>query len=345
MRIVLACLLASLGMADASGAQSLARLTAGASSGAATLEELGAIVAAAGDSRGHLYVLDARGQVAALDRTLRIFGWFRARPGPNAFRDPARLQELGDGRLAVLDRGRRRITRMRLDEQTRQLVQLDTIALTGFSTEDMCALPGDRFLIYGVGEGMRLHVVDQRGRPVRAFAPADSSLSFAVQDQLATGIMGCDLARDVVVLTSAFGPRVEAFTISTGMPRWADSLQPFRPPVVNIRPSGGMSIRSGPAGKSLIQAVFGVGTCMIFQTTYVSRTDGVTEDTVVTYVKSPRGEHAVTATVLPRLLSVAGNTVLSFPTASDTLYRVQALSIDGCMETTPVQRSRSGGAP
>lgn len=298
----------------------------------ATLESLrdpGAIVDAAEDVRGSIFMLDARSRVTVLDQHLRLLGTFGNQPGgPMAFRDPISIGVFRDGRVAVLDQARQAITVLRPELGGRQLVPTDTLKLSFFGRA-MCVLRDNTFLIYGASHGMRVHVLSRSGRLLRSFAPADPTLDPKVQAQFTMGRVGCDQERDEIVLTSGFLPVVEAYRISTGQRIWADTLRPYRPAEISIRGSG-MSIVTWRAGHSVPVTALVLDNCRLLQARYLARRDRATVDTVVSYVfRDTSHTGPAVQRDIPLLVPLGGSKVLSVP-AGQSVIQLQDVSVDGC---------------
>jgi hypothetical protein len=73
--------------------------------------------------------------------------------------------------------------------------------------------------------------------------------------------------------------------VSTGERLWTDVLRPFRP-LSLIDRGHSVTLKSEHAGYSRISGAFALNDLWVFQTTYDSRLDEATRDTVVTYVYS-----------------------------------------------------------
>ncbi len=285
--LVIVATQAPLVFPHAAHAQETIRLSPIASSTAVQLGQLGGVDDAAEDRHGRIFILDkGRSRIAVLSSRLELLGISIGRPqsGQWLYREPISLGLFADGRLAVLDRAQRLVRVLSVRDGGRMLVSDVTVALD-IASESMCVLPDDRILIYGYNAGMRMHVFSPRGRLLRSYAPADSSLSPRARELVAQGRISCDLSHDEVIVTSRFLPTVEAFRISTGAPVWVDTLQPFRSLTLTDRPTG-LSISSRPEGFSLISSVFSISSCRVFQTVYSSRTDNARADTVVSYVRA-----------------------------------------------------------
>jgi hypothetical protein len=310
------------------------------STDAAEQNMVSSTIEAVEDSHGRIFILGAGSRITIVDERLRLLGVVsQSSDGSALFRDAISIGVLADGRIAVLDRGRRTIRVMRAIRGGSALVTTDTVSV-GMSAEGMCVLGGNRFLIYGADHGMRLHVVDVRGVALRSFAPADPRQSDAVQDQFAMGQLGCDQQADQVIVTSAFLPTVEAFRISTGERTWIDTLRPYRAVTITLQ-GRGLSIISGPGGHSLIRTVTALGTCRLFQTVNVARQDGQSPDTILSYVYR-EGERtwAPAQLGIARLVPLSPGKVLSLP-ASHSPLQLQRLSIDGCARASQLTNHRT----
>lgn len=314
--------------------QSPVELTVRAQASLERLGEPGAIVGAAESNRGALYILDARARITIVNRQLRRVGAFGQQPGGSlAFREPLAIGVLSDGRVAVLDGARQAITLLRSTPGNASLLPVDTVII-GAAAQGMCILSDDKFLIYGARRGMRMHVYSAGGTLERSFAPADSGLPAAAQDQLAMGEVACPRGRDEVLVSSAFSPVVEAFRISTGQQLWGDTLRPYRPATITIR-NQGMSIRTPREGHSVVVAALGVGGCRLFQTAFRGRQDGVSADTVVSHLY--RNGEATAFLHLPRLVPVGNNKALSVSTNQSALQLVD-VRLTGCAAADPDDR-------
>jgi hypothetical protein len=325
-------LLVSLMLASAPAplpGQGAVHLTLRAQASLDSLREPSAIVDAAEDANGNVFILDASSIVTMVDRHLRLLGTFGRLPsGAMAFRNPVSIGTLGDGRVAVLDEARQTISVMRPELGGRRLALVDTVAVRPFA-RGMCVLRDNTFLVYGASGGMRLHVYSTSGRLLRSFAPADPTQSAGVQDQFAMGRLGCSQARDEVLLTSAFLPTVEAYRVSSGQRIWVDSLRPYRAATVTIR-SRGMSIRTPPAGHSVAVSAVILDGCRLLQAKYLGRQDGGSEDTVVSYLFRDTGRTGASVQLdVPTLVPLRNNKVLSLP-ATQPVIQLQEVRVDGC---------------
>lgn len=297
----------------------------------ASLERLhdpAAILYAATDAAGNVFILDDRGRITVADRRLGFLGTFGVLPGGRrAFEYPAGIGVLRDGRVAVLDASAEHgITLLRLESG--RLTPVDTIPLDFFGRA-MCVLGDNTFLVFGANRGTRLHVVSLTGRILRSFAPADSTLDWRQQDQFAMGSIGCEQERDEVVLGNAFLPMVEAFRISTGRGLWVDTLRPYRPVDITIRDRG-VTIRTGPGGHSVVLSALSVGGCRLFQTRYLGRQDRATADTVLTYLFRGLGAAATPAErSVPLLVPLGGSSVLAL-SETKPVMELKDVSVDGC---------------
>lgn len=254
------------------------------------LKELAVVADVAADRQGRVFILDPTAPgIFVADARLRPIGYFGSRgSGPGEFREPVAIAMLADGRVAVLDRALGRITVFTVQDGGRSLLPQRTVSLN-MSSEAMCILPGDQFLIYGLNAGKRLHVVDMDGQQIRSFAPPDAKLSPMALNLLTRGRIACERQRDEVLVSSKFLPYVEAFRTSTGERLWVDLLEPFRGISV-LDGRGAVTISSGPAGFSVISSLFSLGDYRVFQTVYESRIDGAVADTIGTYVYSIRAQ-------------------------------------------------------
>jgi len=240
------------------------------------------------DPQGRVFVLDRiTPRVVVTDARLRALGYAGRRgSGPGEFREAVSIAIEPDGRVAVLDRALRRVTVFDVRDGGSSLVPWRTVSMRT-PAESMCVLKDGTFLIYGLSDGNRLHVVDLDARLVRSFGPPDVKLSPMAQDQLAQGRITCDVPRDEVLVSSRFLPVVELFRISTGARVWVDTLRPFRSLAVADR-GVSVSLSSGRAGFSLIASLFRIGEYHVFQTKYEARLDSAAVDTIVTYMYSRR---------------------------------------------------------
>jgi hypothetical protein len=324
-------LLATLALASAPArlwGQGPVHLTLRAQTSLDSLRDPDEIVDAAQDTDGTIYMLDARSRVTIVDRHLALLGAFGTPGGGSAGpRYPVSIGMLRDGRFAVQDEGRFAIAILRADLGGGRLMPLDTVAIRPFG-RGMCVLRDGTFLVYGANAGMRVHIYGPGGRLLRSFAPADSTLDYRVQDQLAMGRIGCNEDRDEVVLTSAFLPAVEAYRITTGRRIWVGTLRPYRPTEITIR-SRGMTLASGPGGHSVVVTVLVLRGCRLLQARYLGRQDGAGVDTVVTYLFRDSATAPTVRLDVPLLVSAGSGRVLSLP-AAQSVMQLQDVSVDGC---------------
>ena len=246
------------------------------------------IVAVAANPQGSVFILErSGGRVTVADRTLRPLG-SAGRVGTQVgeFRRPVSLGMLPNGRVAVLDRTLQRVTVLAEGDGGRS-VNAERMIPLKVSAESMCTLDDGRMVIYGLSDGMRLHLFDVNGERLRSFAPADSQLSPMAQEVVTIGKIACDLAHDEVLVTTSVWPIVEAFRISTGEQFWTGELRPYRAlRLIDLGES--VTLESGRAGYSRVSRAFILDDYRVFQTTYDARRDNARADTVVTYVYSRR---------------------------------------------------------
>jgi len=303
-------------------------LTLRAQASLESLHDPAAIVAAAVDGAGDVFILDDRGRITMTDRRLAFKGTFGILPeGRRAFEYPVGIGVLRDGRVAVLDASMQHgITLLRLESG--RLTPEHTIPLVFFGRA-MCVLRDNTFLVFGANQGMRLHIVSLTGRILRSFAPADSTLDWRAQDQFAMGRIVCDQTQDEVLMGNAWFPAVEAYRISTGRLTWVDTLRPHRPVDVAIQHNG-LSIHTGPGGHSVVVAALIVGGCRFLQTRYLGRQDRASADTVLTYLfRGPDAAGAAVERDVPLLVPLGGSAVLSL-SATEPEVLLQEASVDGC---------------
>lgn len=261
------------------------RLEATAHTTSDKLASLGDVIGAVIGTGQTVFLLDANPpRIVATDLRLRELASFgRQGSGPGEFRNPVSLAMVSGGRIAVLDRALRRITIVAATNGGKTIVLHRTMPLL-VPAEAMCALPDDKFLVYGFAGGNRLHVLDSAGKVLRSFAPPRGSGSPMASTLLAAGLIACDNRRDEVVVSSKFLSTVEAFRISTGQLVWLDSLRFFRPLELEDHGTTVSISSSGLAGYSSIASLFQIGNYRVFQTVYEARQDHPTVDTVVTLV-------------------------------------------------------------
>jgi hypothetical protein len=312
----------------------------------ATLKSLGdpgAIVSAAEDSSGNVFILDDRSRVTIADRQVGLLGAFGLSARGSAARsEPKSIGVLRDGRVAVMDRAQKRITILRPEQGGQRLVPVDSIAFSLFP-EGMCVLRSNTLLVLGVdsaSHGMRLHVYSLSGRLLRSYAPADKTLDWRAQAQFAMGTLGCDEEHDQVLLANAWLPTVEAYRISTGRRIWVDTLRPYRPVDITILRKG-LSIRWPTAGgHSVVAAALAMDSCRFFQTKFFGRQDGATVDTVASYLFRGAGRAAPAVQLdVPLLVPLGSGKVLSLPAAQPVL-RLQDVRVDGCTVTSAPRPAR-----
>lgn len=282
------------------------------------LYRLGLVADVGTDGKGLIYIVDPTAPgIIVTNLELQPIGFFgRKGSGPREFREPVSIGALSDSQVAVLDRALGRLSFFLTTDDGAPLLLGDIIPVP-VAPEAMCVLRDGHILIYGFSGGMRLHVFDSKGRPLRSFAPADSLFSPMALDLVTRGRIACDQKHDEIVVSSRFLPTVEAFSISTGSPVWTDTLAPFRPVKVEDRGQS-VSISSGRFGFSLISSQFNAGDYRLFQSTYESRRDKVDADTVVTYIFSrSEGRWLTPQYDLPLLYLVNDGMVLSVEDSPD----------------------------
>jgi len=301
----------------------LERLAAVPGSG---LAALGGVADAAIDVQGVIYLIDpSRPGILAVDQRLhhlRTFG--RRGSGPGEFREPIAIRALSGNRMGVLDRALRRLSIYRSVRDS--LLVFERAITLGIASESMCGLPDGTFLIYGFANGKRIHIFSPAGKMLRSFGEADRRLSPMAGDLMVHGRVFCDADGAEVVVTSKFLPVVEMFRISTGLQLWVDTLRPFRP--LQLTDEGtSVTISGGPGGNSLIASILNVGAYNIFQTTFDSRMDGATLDTVFTYARSTvRGRWSLPRIDWPLLFQLKKDLALGVEVREDlelALYRLR----------------------
>lgn len=283
-----------------------------------TLSGLGLVLDAVAGPSGKVYILDpTRPGIVVTNRQLKPLGSFGRRgSGPGEFREPVSLIRLSYDRIAVLDRALGRVTVLATDGDGSSL-RLESMATLNFTADGMCGLAPDTVLIHGYHGGYRLHILDAEGRHVRSFAPPDTQLSPMALGLRVQGRIACELQEDEVLVTSRFWPVVEAFRVRSGHRFWIDTLSPFRPVHLTDR-GASVSIESASAGASLIRNAFNLNDYRVFQTVYDSRTDGVTIDSVLTYLfDRQRKRWLPVEHHLPVVFKVDSSTVLSLMERGD----------------------------
>jgi hypothetical protein len=292
------------------------------------------IQAAVADGSGHVVLLDVpRSRLVITDTALHVTGavpWRDA--GVTHLWDPVALGLTADRRVAVLDRRTHEITYVSVSENGRSLSWGPAIKVNLRTVEGFCPLEHGTFLVYGLRNGMRLHVVDGRsGVVLRSFAPTDSALQLAAQVFVTKGPIACSVRADKVVMTTSFLPDVQAYHISDDKLVWTDQLRPFRGMI--FRQNGQRVILgSGAAGYSRVIDAFFVDGALVVQSALTAKLGerAGEPDTVVTYIYPPGGMTNVqTDLTTPNLMPIGKMKALAIGQGSDANVQLVELTAPG----------------
>ncbi len=216
---------AKVALLQASASEALVALGRHGEMGDASLDIFGSLIYAAMDPEGTLFVLDRQNHaVKVFDRNgnaITSFG--RAGQGPAEFRSPSRMERLPDGRIAVVDRGRR-VSFFAPSESG----YVHTTAVSVDRVPERACSAGGRMWVSGwdedSGTAIREVEVAARSRST-SFGRGYRSDYWLVRGQMSKGDIACldDPARVVFAFENI--PVIEAYDADEGKMIWSAGVE------------------------------------------------------------------------------------------------------------------------
>ncbi len=199
----------------------------------------------------NIFVLDRQNHAVKIFRRNGDFvsGFGRAGSGPGEFRDPAGIERLSDGRLAVVDRGRE----IKLFSRTDSGYMYTDTHQVDFVPEYACTV-GDRVFVSGWrrDRGTMIHELRLTDAGItQDFGSGYQADHWLAEDQLSDGPIACLGDPPRVVLVFERLPVVRAHSADGGGILWTSRNEDYlQPPIVERRdPAGRPSIAFSNIGK------------------------------------------------------------------------------------------------